>query len=111
VDSNQQYKWGYLILWEFIVRQGMEPQFEEVYGSGGDWAKCFRKGRGYQGTELSRDADNQQRYLTMDFWESRGDYLAFKSQHAAEYKAIDQKCEALTEQERELGRFERVDSN
>lgn len=50
------------------------------------------------------------RYLTLDFWESREAYDAFRAQHAAEYAAIDRECEALTAEEKALGNFERIAS-
>ena len=105
---NQQDGWQYLVLWEFLVRAGMEKEFENVYGPEGEWAQCFRRGQGYFGTELSRDLTNPQRYVTIDFWRSQAAYEAFKLQHAAAYTAIDKKCQQFTMSERELGRFERV---
>ena len=90
------------------MRSGKEQMFEQIYGPEGDWAQFFRQGNGYCGTELSRDLDQPRRYVTLDFWESREAYENFKTQHADEYKAIDQKCESLTEKEQEIWKFERV---
>jgi hypothetical protein len=36
--------WGYLIVWEFRPKPGMESKFEEIYGSHGAWAEFFRRG-------------------------------------------------------------------
>ena len=102
---NQQDTPQFLVIWEFVVQPGKEQTFEQIYGPDGDWVQLFRQGHGYCGTKLSRDFDKPRRYVTLDFWESRADYEAFKLQHAAEYKAIDEKCEALTEEEREIGKF------
>jgi len=95
-------------MWEFVVRPGRESMFEQIYGPEGDWARCFRKGEGYLGTELSRDLNKPRRYVTADFWKSRASYENFKIEFAKEYEDLDQKCKALTEHEREIGRFERV---
>jgi heme-degrading monooxygenase HmoA len=105
VTCNKQDTWSFLVIWEFVVRPGEEQRFEQIYGAEGDWAQLFRQGHGYCGTKLSRDLDVPRRYVTLDFWGSQTDYETFKVQHAAEYKAIDQKCEALTEEEREIGKF------
>ena len=107
---DQSDSWRYVVLWEFIVKAGEEARFEAVYGPNGDWARCFQQGSGYLGTELNHDLQGQRRYITMDFWMSKEAYEQFKMQHAAEYEAIDLRCEDLTEQERELGKFERVTS-
>ena len=105
MTCNKQDAWQFLVIWEFEVKPGKEKLFEQIYGPEGDWAQLFRQGQGYCGTKLSCDFDEPCRYVTLDFWESQVDYETFKLQHAAEYKAIDQKCEALTEKEREIGKF------
>jgi len=97
--------WRYAVVWEFWVRPGSESQFEEVYGSEGEWSRFFRTGPGYVGTELMRDQNNHRRYLTIDFWRSPEDYESFRQQQAAEYQRIDQKSEQMTEHEREFGAF------
>jgi heme-degrading monooxygenase HmoA len=105
VTLNKEDAWQFLVIWEFVVRPGKEGLFEQIYGPDGDWGRLFRQGRGYYGTKLIRDCDELQRYVTLDFWESQVDYERFKSHHADEYKAIDAKCEALTEKEKEVGKF------
>jgi hypothetical protein len=45
--------------------------------------------------------------LTIDFWASREGYLRFSEENQAEYRAIDEKCESLTQAEALLGTFER----
>ena len=102
--------WGYLIVWEFRVKAGLEERFTEVYGPEGIWVQFFRRGRGYITTELLRDSKDSKRYLTLDFWTSRAAYEHFREQHLAEYQQIDRQCEEMTETESELGRFERVGS-
>jgi len=81
----------------------MESQFEAVYGPSGDWAQFFRLDEAYQGTELVRDLRSERKYLTLDYWSSEQSYNEFRKQHQSEYGAIDQKCEAMIEAEREIG--------
>ena len=100
--------WGYLIVWEFRVKAGLEARFAQVYGPEGTWVQFFRRGQGYITTQLLRDSEDSHRYLTMDFWTSRAEYEHFREQHLAEYQQIDRQCEEMTETESELGRFERV---
>jgi len=103
--------WGYLIVWEFRPKPGMESKFEEIYGSHGAWAELFRRGKGYCATELARDTNDPGRYLTFDFWTSRQAYEQFRESNLAEYKRIDELCEEMTQTELELGRFARVDTS
>ena len=94
------------ILWEFRVRENRTPEFEEHYGGNGTWAQFFRRGKGYKETILLRDREVPGRYVTIDVWEDLASYRAFSGANAEEYKEIDRRCEALTEQERCLGFFE-----
>ena len=108
VKRNETMTWGYLIIWEFCPKAGSERRFEEVYGSNGMWARFFRQDQEFIGTELIRDFRVARRYLTLDFWTSREAYEQFRMRHANKYQALDQECDALTEREREVGRFERL---
>lgn len=100
-------EWGFVVIWEFHVRPGMEKRFEQVCGPDGVWAKFFRQDEAYMGTELIRDLKAARRYLTLDFWRSQEVYDAFRARHAAEYKAIDAEHESMTESESEVGRYSR----
>ena len=100
--------WSYLIIWEFRVLAGMEARFEKAYEPRGDWARFFARDEGYVRTELNHDLKDGRRYVTLDFWVSREAYENFRQQHAAEYGALDQKFEELTEKELEIGKFERI---
>jgi heme-degrading monooxygenase HmoA len=95
--------------WEFAVRPNCLAEFERLYGSNGEWARLFRRAPGFQRTELHRDRSQPTRFLTLDFWDSREACDRFRRAHAAEYAALDVRCETLTEREREIGRFEPVD--
>jgi heme-degrading monooxygenase HmoA len=96
------------VLWEFKVASGREAEFEGIYNSDGEWAKLFRSDGRYDGTTLLRDSADGRRYVTIDRWQSRESYEGFKARHEKEYKALDARCEALTEQEHLLGIYERV---
>lgn len=99
--------WKYLIIWEFRVKPAMCAEFESAYGPRGVWAALFSRGTGYLATELSRDPIQPQRYITLDYWKSRGDYERFCRRHRDEYSVIDANCEGITESEQEIGCFER----
>ncbi len=96
----------YVVIWEFRVRENSRAEFEKDYGPQGVWAQFFRRGAGYQGTDLLRDAEEAGRYLTIDRWTSLLAYQTFQTQQHAEYEAIDRRCERLTERESRIGAFE-----
>jgi heme-degrading monooxygenase HmoA len=96
----------YVIIWEYLVKAERSSQFEKIYGTTGAWADLFRKQNGYLGTELLRDSQGHERYLTIDRWESLGDYESFLSRWKKEYEALDVLCAGLTENETMIGRWE-----
>ncbi|HEY1264710.1 MAG TPA: antibiotic biosynthesis monooxygenase [Terriglobales bacterium] len=102
----QQHAQPYMIVWEFHVREGMQQQFENVYGPDGDWARLFRQAAGYLETRLGRDATLNNRYLTLDFWASEQAFRNFEQEFAAQYKSLDRKCEGMTVREKKIGGFE-----
>jgi len=95
----------FVVIWEFLIRKSARRKFEKAYGPDGLWATLFRAGAGYIRTELIRDRETPDRYLTLDFWAARSDYERFKKQKRAEYEKVDQRCESLTRDEREIGQF------
>jgi heme-degrading monooxygenase HmoA len=97
--------YGFLVIWQFQVRAGMEPTFEAIYGPAGDWVALFRTGEGFLRTELIHSRTEPQVYLTLDYWTSAEAYEAFRQRHSADYQAIDARCEELTEEETDLGQF------
>lgn len=92
----------FLVLWEFEVKPGTEIRFESVYGPGGGWARLFVQFPAYRETRLLRDIHRPGFYLTLDRWESREAYEAFRQSHAGEYAALDAECEQLTLRERHI---------
>ena len=94
------------LVWVFRVRKGMEAEFERRYSSAGSWARLFAKSEGYEGTTLVRDTRVSGRYLVTDTWRDAESLAAFKKAHGAEYDALDKECQALTEEEIDLGTFE-----
>lgn len=99
----------YAYLWEYRVRPDRIREFEAAYGPTGEWAQLFRRAPGYLGTELLRDNDLAGRYLTVDHWESREACDAFRQRFGAEFQALDERCEQLTESETPLGSFSALD--
>ena len=106
--NAKRREWGYLIMWEFQVREGMEKRFEKLYRPEGDWARLFAQDESYIGTELIHHFNSTRSYATLDFWTSQEAYDEFRKQRLADYKALDESCEDLTESEREIGTFVRV---
>jgi heme-degrading monooxygenase HmoA len=98
----------YVIIWEYQVKADRNTEFEKIYGENGAWAKLFKNGSGYLGTELLRHSSQLLYYITIDRWASVVYYEAFLSNWRKEYEKLDAQCEGLTEQESLLGKWETI---
>jgi heme-degrading monooxygenase HmoA len=83
-------------------------EFEAAYGSDGDWARFFREGAGYIGTELLRDVEEPDRYIVIDRWESPEAYTTFLAKHADEYLRRSDEARFYYLQELRMGTFENL---
>jgi quinol monooxygenase YgiN len=96
----------YRIVWQFDAEPDRVAEFEREYGVEGVWARLFRAGEGYLGTELFRSIDDPARFVTVDRWSSRAAYDAFRASHAREYATVDAQCARLTRTEQLVARGE-----
>jgi quinol monooxygenase YgiN len=99
---------GYVYVWEFVVRPEHLPAFLAAYAPDGDWVRLFRGAPGYLRSELHRDRQRPGRFLTVDYWQSRRAWEAFRAQASGEWEALDARCAEWTLSEREIGQFEPV---
>jgi quinol monooxygenase YgiN len=94
------------ILWQFETAPDDSARFVDVYGPAGPWVAFFRQAPGYLGTDLFSSTASPLRFLTLDRWDSRAAYEAFRRERSTEYSAIDAACEGLTTGERFLTAWE-----
>jgi heme-degrading monooxygenase HmoA len=92
-------------VWEFEARAGKETEFENAYGAHGGWALLFANSPDYLGTDLLKSITTRT-YLTIDRWTSAAAFADFKRKWNAEYQALDQQMESLTQSERSIGQYE-----
>ena len=83
---------GYLCVWDYRVRPGLQAAFRRIYGPDGDWARLFRRAPGFVRTELCHDSAHPDHFLAIDYWESQAAWQAFHSRYAADYDALDERC-------------------
>jgi heme-degrading monooxygenase HmoA len=96
----------FAVIWEYEVHAGREGDFTALYGGEGAWVGLFREYAGYVGTELLCDASQPRRFVTVDRWTSQAAYDAFLTAAKPRYADIDALGDALTANERCIGRFE-----
>lgn len=99
---------AYVRVWRFRPLAESVAAFEEAYGPEGDWARLFRTAEGFLGTTLLKGEGSPTEYLTLDRWVSRDSYESFRRDRAAEFAALDRRCESLTALEEEIGSYDEV---
>lgn len=93
-------------IWEFLVTPKKISEFEQAYSPGGEWSKLFGKSPGYIKTELFKDSQKNNRYITIDYWIDSKSFDQFKQDFLEGYKSLDKSCETYTISEKNLGNFE-----
>ena len=95
----------YVAIWEFTARPDARQEFENFYGPDGAWVQLFRRSKSFLRTELFRDRNAENHYVTMDCFSSKEGYDDFLRQFRQEYDALDRRCERLREGQKEIGVF------
>jgi heme-degrading monooxygenase HmoA len=80
----------YIRVWEYEVAAAHIDAFLAAYGSEGEWARLFERGRGYVGTELYRGTDDQSRFVTVDRWTDECAWRAFLEEAREAYDGLDE---------------------
>lgn len=96
----------FLALWEFEVKPGCLDRFREAYGPQGAWVWLFRSDSAFIETRLLHDSHQPEKFVTLDFWQSRAAYQSFKELNRSSYVELDKECANLTTRETMLGEFE-----
>jgi heme-degrading monooxygenase HmoA len=95
----------FIIIWEFAIRPGQRAAFETAYGPEGEWAALFRGCPGFERCELLQDAEDPDRYVTLDYWQMPEAHVLGMQRIAGAYQELDARCDALTIRERRVGNF------
>lgn len=96
----------YTVIWEFEVKPDKISEFEKVYGPAGEWVRLFRQGNGFLRADLIKDIEQSNRYVVLDHWQSREQYLAFREAFISDYEIHHEQSRALTVRQKFIGAFE-----
>lgn len=92
-------------IWEYRVKDEHLDAFEHAYGPDGEWVKLFRQGVGYLKTELHKNTEDPNHFVTVDYWTSKDARDKFRTKYKDQFEAIDKLCESFTEWEKRIGDF------
>ncbi len=94
------------IFYRYRVHQSQARAFEHAYGAGGPWAKLFARHPGYKRTRLFRHREESGIYVTVDVWDSKADWDAFRRLYSDDYRRLDKQLAMLKMEEHLLGYYE-----
>lgn len=97
------------IFYRYRVHHAQVRAFEHAYGPTGPWAELFARHPGYKRTRLFRHKTEPSIYVTVDVWESKADWDAFRKLHSDDYRRLDKQLALLKLEEHLLGYYEGAD--
>jgi hypothetical protein len=95
-------------IWRYTIDPTTRSDFLAAYNPKGEWVRLFSRDRAYIETKLLEDADDENAYVTIDYWRSKADRDSFRERFAIEFDSLDSKCEGFTKDERFLGDYVEV---
>lgn len=97
------------IMFQFEVKAGQEPAFEELYGAHGDWTTLNRPTRSYLGSSFLRDQARPSRYVVIEYWSEMLVYEQHRAYRSDVIAAVEAKRKALVDSVEPLGVFTALD--
>ncbi len=95
-------------VWRYTIDPVHRSAFLAAYTAKGEWAQLFSRDPSYLKTSLLQDAEDENRYMTIDYWVSRADRDAFREKYSIEFNKLDSRCEEFTRDEQFLGDYVEV---
>ena len=92
-------------IWQYTIKPASRTAFLNAYEPNGEWAQLFSRDPSYIETVLLQDEEDANRYVTIDYWESKSARDAFRERYSVELSRLDTRCDDLTVEETLLGDF------
>ena len=90
-------------IWRYTIEPTCRSAFLAAYEPSGEWAQLFSRDPSYIQTVLLQDDGNENRYVTIDYWNSKAARDSFRERCSVEFDSLDSRCEAFTREEKFLG--------
>jgi heme-degrading monooxygenase HmoA len=97
------------LFYRYRVHPSQTRAFEHAYGAAGPWSKLFASRAGFRRTRLFKHKNEPGVYISMDVWESKGDWDAFRMECAQAYARLDRELRLLYLEEHLIGYYEGED--
>lgn len=93
-------------VWTYQVKPEQADAFRRAYSSTGDWAALFSLSPEYRGTVLLKLAGDENRFMTIDCFQTPDGRARFLSENGDAYARLDRQWQDATLDESFVGEFE-----
>ncbi len=83
--------------WQFEIKKGGGPRFEQLLGADGPWHALARRSRSFLGSSFLRDAALPTRYLLIEYWSEMLVYERHQADFSDEIRQLEVERDALVE--------------
>jgi len=97
------------IMWQFTVKDGHEPEFEEFFGADGEWTETNRLTRSFLGSSFLRDQNSPSRYIVIEYWSEMLVYEHHRSYRPDALVKLEERRDALVAAVEPMGVFTALD--
>jgi hypothetical protein len=97
------------VVWQLMVHQQRDEDFERFYGADGEWTKLSRRSRSFLGSSFLKDLAAPGRYLLVEYWSEMLVYEKHMADFGEEVKALEARREEFTTSVESLGLFSALD--
>ncbi len=97
------------VVWQFDVRPGAGADFEQMYGSDGEWTHLSRRSRSFLGSSFLRDISSETRYLVVEYWSEMMVYEKHVASYRNQLDALERRRATLVDRIEPLGVFTALD--
>lgn len=97
------------LFYRYRVHPSQARAFEHAYGPGGPWSALFASHPGFRRTRLFKHKNEPGVYISIDSWESKADWDAFRAHTAEAYARLDRDLRLLYLEEHLIGYYEGED--
>lgn len=95
-------------VWRYEVDPELRREFLAAYNPAGEWVQLFSRDPAYIETKLLQDVDDDNVFVTIDYWKSKAQRDLFRERFARAFDSLDNKCETFTRHEQFLGDYTEV---
>ena len=97
------------VVWQLMVHEQRDEEFERFYGADGEWTKLSRRSRSFLGSSFLKDLAVPSRYLLIEYWSEMVVYEKHVADFRDEIRALESRRGAFTTSVESLGVFSALD--